>query len=132
MSGSTIYRYCALYLRYRMLRKYGVEICKGAMLSKSVILRHPVGIILGGGADVRDNVTIHQGVTLGAKDFEAGGGSVFCKQLINKNTIIGAGAKILGDVVIGENCIISANAVVTKSVPPNSIVYGANKIKLRV
>ncbi|UUF09750.1 hypothetical protein J0J70_12450 [Turicibacter bilis] len=47
--------------------------------------------------------------------------------MVGKNTIIGAGAKILGDVIIGENCTIGVNAVVTKDVPSNTTVVGYNK-----
>ncbi|GHB22044.1 serine O-acetyltransferase [Shewanella indica] len=130
-SSFLLSRNVASYFRYRLLRKYGVEICKGALLSKSLILRHPVGIVIGGGAVIKERVTIHQGVTLGAKDFNENGNSVFCKQIINDDVIIGAGAKILGNVEIGKNSVVSANAVVTKNVPENSIVVGVNKIKSR-
>ena len=50
-----------------------------------------------------------------------------CQQIVGENTIIGCGAKILGDVTIGKNCIIGANAVVTIDVPDNTTVVGFNK-----
>lgn len=55
----------------------------------------------------------------------------YYKQFIRKNTIICTGAKILGDLTIGENCIIGANAVVTKDVPDGATVVGFNKIILK-
>ncbi|TVL09938.1 hypothetical protein AYI72_00990 [Shewanella algae] len=117
------------YLRCRLLRKYGVEICKGAVLSKSVIFKHPTGIVIGGGAVIEDDVIIHQGVTFGAKNFDDAGKGEEAKQLIKRGAIIGAGAKVIGNVEIGENSIVSANSVVTRSVPANCIVYGVNKVK---
>lgn len=67
-------------------------------------------------------------------DFEKRGDSIYgtyYKQIIGKNTIVCAGAKILGDVVIGENCIIGANAIVTKNVPNGATVVGFNKMILK-
>lgn len=75
-----------------------------------------------------DGVIIHQNVTLGALRFNAERRGVDCKQIIGRNTIICAGAKILGNVNIGENCIVGANAVVTKDIPDNSVVVGFNKV----
>ena len=75
-----------------------------------------------------DGVIIHQNVTFGALRFDPETRlGIPCQQIVGKNTIIGAGAKILGDVIIGENCTIGANAVVTKDVPSNTTVVGYNK-----
>lgn len=95
---------------------------------KNVTFRHPVGIVIGGGANLGDNVIIHQNVTLGALKFDENRRGISCKQIIGNNTIICAGAKILGDVVIGENCIIGANSIVTIDVPNGKKVVGYNKI----
>lgn len=81
---------------------------------------------------MEDDVIVHQNVTFGALRFskeERRG--ISCNQIIKKGTIICAGAKILGDVTIGENCIIGANAVVTKNVPDGATVVGYNKIILK-
>ncbi len=130
-SSIRISNYISLYLRYRLLRKFGVEFCKGAYISKPVKLRHPVGIVIGGGAKIGNNVTIHQGVTLGVKDFNHTGKSIFCSQIIEDEVIIGAGAKILGNVTIGKGAIIASNEVITKDVPPNVIALGNNKYRDR-
>ncbi|MDP0017013.1 DapH/DapD/GlmU-related protein [Glaesserella parasuis] len=63
----------------------------------------------------------------GAKFDEMGFGVPY-KQIIGNNCIIGAGAKILGDLTIGDNCVIGANAVITKDIPDNCTVVGFNKI----
>ena len=120
-------------IRDYILYKYGCEIHPEATI-KNIIFRHPIGIIMGGGTVIENNVIIHQNVTFGSLDFEKRGDSIYgtyYKQIVGKNTIVCAGAKILGDVVIGENCIIGANAVVTKNVPDGATVVGFNKIILK-
>lgn len=107
--------------------KYSCDITPSCQLGK-VEFRHPLGIVIGGGAVLADGVIIHQNVTLGALRFNAERRGVDCKQIIGRNTIICAGAKILGNVNIGENCIVGANAVVTKDIPDNSVVVGFNKV----
>lgn len=120
-------------IRDYILYKYGREIHPEATI-KNVIFRHAIGIVIGGGTKLENNVIIHQNVTFGSLDFEKRGDSVYgtyYKQIIGGNTIICTGAKILGDVVIGKNCIIGANAVVTKNVPDGATVVGFNKIILK-
>lgn len=115
------------YYHKKIYYKYSCDITPSCQLGK-VEFRHPLGIVIGGGAVLADGVIIHQNVTLGALRFNAERRGVDCKQIIGRNTIICAGAKILGDVIIGENCIIGANSVVTKNVPDNSVVVGFNNI----
>ena len=111
--------------------KYSCDIDPNCKLG-NVIFRHPIGIVMGGGCLLEDNVVVHQNVTLGALKFDKKERrGIFCNQVIKRGTIICAGAKILGDVTIGENCIIGANAVVTKSVPDGATVVGYNKIILK-
>lgn len=113
----------------KMLRSYGVEICPGAIISRTVILKHPTAIVIGGSAHIGESVIIHQCVTIGAKDIDRmTKRGKECKQVIGDDVIICAGAKILGDVIIGKNSLIGANAIVTRDVPPNATVVGYNKI----
>lgn len=108
--------------------KYSCDITVESNIG-DVIFRHPLGIIVGGGAILKKGVIIHQNVTFGALRFdEKTRRGVMCHQLIGENTIICAGAKILGDVKIGRNCIIGANSVVTVDIPDNSTVVGYNRI----
>lgn len=101
----------------KIFYKYSCDIDPNSKLG-NVIFRHPIGIIIGKGSILEDNVIIHQNVTVGALKFDSiERRGIMSKQYIRKNSIICAGAKILGDVTIGENCIIGANAVVTKNVP---------------
>ena len=113
-------------LHKRIFRKFACDITPGCQLGK-VIFRHPTGIVIGGGAVLADGVIVHQNVTFGALRFdEKEKRGIPCNQVVGENTIIGCGAKILGDVAIGKNCIIGANAVVTKDVPDDTTVVGFN------
>ena len=90
--------------------------------------RHTLGIVIGGYAELHSGVIIHQNVTLGALRFdEIERRGIPCSQKNGANTIICTGAKVLGDIIVGENCILGANAVVTKDVPDNMVVVGYNK-----
>ena len=113
-------------LHKRIFRKFACDITPSCKLG-NVVFRHPTGIVIGGGAVLADGVIIHQNVTFGALRFdEKEKRGIPCNQVVGENTIIGCGAKILGDVTIGKNCIIGANAVVTKDVPDDTTVVGFN------
>lgn len=123
-----IYGFLAYRYTKKIYYKFSCDITPTCQLGK-VVFRHPLGIVIGGGAELRDGVIIHQQVTLGAVRFDnAERRGIAAKQVIDENTILCAGAKILGDVYIGKNCIIGANSIVTKNVPDNSVVVGFNKI----
>ncbi len=98
----------------------GVEIHPGAVLGERVFIDHASGVVIGETAVVGDDVTIYQGVTLGGTSLEGG----VRHPTIGNRVTIGAGAKILGPITIGDDCRIGANAVVVKSAPSNSVVMG--------
>ena len=113
-------------LHKRIFRKFACDITPSCKLG-NVVFRHPTGIVIGGGAVLADGVIIHQNVTFGALRFdEKEKRGIPCQQIVGQDTIIGCGAKVLGDVTIGKNCIIGANAVVTKDVPDDTTVVGFN------
>ena len=113
-------------LHKRIFRKFACDITPSCKLG-NVVFRHPTGIVIGGGAVLADGVIIHQNVTFGALRFdEKEKRGIPCQQIVGQDTIIGCGAKVLGDVTIGKNCIIGANAVVTKDVPDDTTVVGCN------
>ena len=118
-------------LHRRIFRKFACDITPSCKLG-NVVFRHPTGIVIGGGAVLADGVIIHQNVTFGALRFdEKEKRGIPCNQVVGENTIIGCGAKILGDVTIGKNCMIGANSVVTKNVPDNTTVVGYNKFIIK-
>lgn len=98
----------------------GIEIHPGARIGKEFFIDHGMGVVIGETTIIGDNVTIYQGVTLGGTGKERGKRH----PTIGDNVVIGAGAKILGNITIGDNSYIGANAVVIKDVPPNSTVVG--------
>ena len=98
----------------------GIEIHPGAQIGKRFFIDHGMGVVIGETAIVGDDVLIYQGVTLGGTGLEQGKRH----PTIGNNVVIGGGAKVLGNITIGDNSYIGANAVVIKDVPPNSTVVG--------
>lgn len=123
-----LFKWRAARLHRSIFIRYACDITPECTLG-NIIFRHPVGIVIGGGAQLADGVIIHQNVTLGALQFDPiERRGLPCTQIIGENTILCAGAKILGNVVIGKNCIIGANAVITTNVPDHHTAVGYNKI----
>jgi serine O-acetyltransferase len=98
----------------------GVEIHPAATLGTGVFIDHATGVVIGETAEVGNDVTIYQGVTLGGTNLD----HVKRHPTIGDRVTIGAGAKVLGAITIGADSRIGANSVVVKSVPPGSVVVG--------
>ena len=98
----------------------GIEIHPGATIGRSLFIDHGMGVVIGETAEIGCNVTLYHGVTLGGVSLEKGKRH----PTIEDNVVIGAGAKVLGNIRVGPGSRIGANAVVVKSVPANSVVVG--------
>ncbi len=98
----------------------GIEIHPGASIGRGLFIDHGMGVVIGETAVIGDNVTLFQGVTLGGTGKETGKRH----PTIGSHVVIGAGAKILGNITVGDNSYIGANAVVLRDVPANSTVVG--------
>ncbi|HEY4946980.1 MAG TPA: serine O-acetyltransferase [Acidimicrobiales bacterium] len=98
----------------------GVDIHPAATLGAGLFIDHATGVVIGETAEVGEDVTLYQGVTLGGTSLEHGKRH----PTVGDRVTIGAGAKVLGPVTIGDDSRIGANAVVVKAVPPNSVVVG--------
>jgi len=98
----------------------GIEIHPGARIGKRFFIDHGMGVVIGETAIIGDDVLLYQGVTLGGTGLEKGKRH----PTIGNNVVIGGGAKVLGNITVGDNSYIGANAVVIKDVPPNSTVVG--------
>jgi serine O-acetyltransferase len=98
----------------------GIEIHPGARIGSRLFIDHGMGVVIGETAEVGACVTLYHGVTLGGTSLNKGKRH----PTLEDNVVVGAGAKILGAITIGANSRIGANAVVVKSVPPNSVVVG--------
>jgi len=95
----------------------------GVSLPASTFLPHPHGIVVGRGVRLGSHVVIGHQVTLGGTEFD-----LHKMPEIRDGVYLGAGCKVLGPVVVGEGATVGANAVVTKDIPPGSVVVGANRI----
>lgn len=98
----------------------GIEIHPGAKIGKGFFIDHGSGVVIGETAEIGDNVTIYQGVTLGGTGKEKGKRH----PTIGDNVVIGTGAKILGSFEIGDNVKIGAGSVVNKPIPSDCTVVG--------
>ncbi len=99
-----------------------IEIHPGAKIGKGFLIDHGVGVVIGETAIIGDNVMMHHGVTLGGPGWWVTGKYEKRHPTIEDNVILGVGATILGDITIGKNSKIGANALVVNDVPPNSVV----------
>ena len=98
----------------------GIEIHPGAKIGKGLLIDHGMGVVSGETAEIGDNCTIYQGVTLGGTGKDVGKRH----PTLGDNVMVGAGAKILGPVKVGSGSKIAANAVVLNAVPENSTAVG--------
>jgi serine O-acetyltransferase len=98
----------------------GVEIHPGATIGAGFFIDHGMGVVIGETTEIGDYVTLFQGVTLGGTGKERGKRH----PTLGNHVVVGAGAKVLGGIRIGDNVKVGANAVVLRSVPPNSTVVG--------
>lgn len=98
----------------------GVEIHPSAKIGTGFFIDHGMGVVIGETAEIGDYVTLFQGVTLGGTGKERGKRH----PTLGNHVVVGAGAKILGGITIGDNVKIGANSVVLKHVPPDSTVIG--------
>jgi serine O-acetyltransferase len=98
----------------------GIEIHPGAQIGRRFFIDHGMGVVIGETTIVGDDVTLYQGVTLGGTGKESGKRH----PTICDKVVVGAGAKILGNITVGENCRIGSGSVVLRDVPDNSTVVG--------
>ena len=102
----------------------GIDIHPAAKIGKNLFIDHGMGVVIGETAEIGDNCTIYQGVTLG------GTGKEHNKRhpTLGDNVVVGAGAKVLGNITVGNNVKIGANSVVLKDVPDDCTVVGVGRI----
>lgn len=98
----------------------GIEIHPGARIGPRFFIDHGMGVVIGETAEIGADVTLYHGVTLGGTSLETGKRH----PTLEDEVVVGAGAKILGDITVGRCSRIGANAVVVKSVPADSVVVG--------
>lgn len=99
---------------------FGCYISPLAKIGKGLKLPHPIGIVIGDGVSIGENVTVYQNVTLGSLK-----ASELQYPCLHDRVYVGAGAVIIGGVMIGQDCVIGANSTVNKSFPRGSVVVGS-------
>ncbi|QTX05163.1 serine O-acetyltransferase EpsC [Agromyces archimandritae] len=102
----------------------GIEIHPGARIGRRFFIDHGMGVVIGETALIGDDVMLYHGVTLGGKAARGAGRGAKRHPTLENGVTVGAGAKVLGDIVIGAWSAVGANAVVTKDAPPHSLVVG--------
>lgn len=98
----------------------GIEIHPGAKVGRRLVIDHGMGVVIGETAEIGDDCIIFHGVTLGGMKFDP----VKRHPTVKNKVLIGAGAKVLGPILLEEGCRVGANAVVTKDVPAGVTVVG--------
>lgn len=106
----------------------GIEIHPAARIGKGLVIDHGAGVVIGETAEIGDNCTIYQGVTLGGTGKDVGKRH----PTLGNNVMVGAGAKILGPLTIGDNAKIAAGAVVLEDIPEDSTAVGIPAHVVRV
>ncbi len=98
----------------------GIEIHPGARIAQRLVIDHGMGVVIGETAEIGDDCIIFHGVTLGGVKFDP----LKRHPTVGSRVLIGAGAKILGPIHLGDGCRVGANSVVTKDVPAGALVAG--------
>lgn len=114
------HKFWARYISQRAVRKTGIEIHPAATIGRRFFIDHGTGVVIGETAEIGDDVTLYQGVTLGGTGKDTGKRH----PTIGNGVMIGAGAKVLGPFKVGDNSNIAAGAVVLEEIPPDSTAVG--------
>lgn len=114
------HRFLARYISNKARRKTGIEIHPGATIGKGLVIDHGMGVVIGETAIVEDDCQLYHGVTLGGRGTQ----DVKRHPTLLKGAYIGSGAKVLGNITIGRNSKVGANAVVLEDVPDGRTAVG--------
>ncbi|MFO1399066.1 MAG: serine O-acetyltransferase [Burkholderiales bacterium] len=98
----------------------GIEIHPGATIGRRVFIDHGMGVVIGETAEIGDDCTLYHGVTLGGTSWNKGKRH----PTLGRGVVIGAGAKVLGPILLGEGAKIGSNAVVVRDIPPGATAVG--------
>lgn len=113
-------KFIARWISQRSRHKTGIEIHPGATIGKGLFIDHGMGVVIGETAEIGDNCTLYQNVTLGGTGKDEGKRH----PTLGNNVMVGSGAKVLGPFKVGDNARVAAGAVVLNEVPPNSTAVG--------
>lgn len=114
------FKFAARYISQRAVKKTNIEIHPAAKIGRRFFIDHGTGVVIGETAEIGDDVTIYQGVTLGGTGKDTGKRH----PTIGNGVMIGSGAKVLGPFKVGDNSNIASGAVVLDEIPPNCTAVG--------
>lgn len=114
-----IYNLLIMYLKKKQIKRYSCDISYEAKIGRNIKFPHPIGIVIGVGSVIEDNVMIWQNVTLGSK-----GADTKAYPHIKSNVKLFSSSQIIGGITIGENSKVGAFSLVLKDVPDNSTAVG--------
>lgn len=121
-------KFIARLISQRARNKTGIEIHPGAKIGKGLFIDHGMGVVIGETAEIGDNCTIYQNVTLGGTGKDQGKRH----PTLGNNVLVGAGARVLGPFKVGDNARIAAGAVVLTEVPENATAVGVPAKVVRI
>ena len=98
----------------------GIEVHPGAKIGEGLFIDHGMGVVIGETSEIGDNVTLHQGVTLGGTSHQR----AKRHPTLGNNVMVGVGAQLIGNIAIGDNTKVGSGSVVVNSVPANATVVG--------
>ena len=113
-------KFLAELIAQRCRRKTGIEIHPAAKIGRGLFIDHGMGVVIGETAEIGDNCTLYQNVTLGGTGKDQGKRH----PTLGNNVLVGAGAKVLGPFTVGDNARVAAGAVVLDAVPPDATAVG--------
>ena len=113
-------KFIAHLIMYSVRVRFSIDIHPGCKIGKRLFIDHGMGVVIGETAVIGDDCTFYQNVTLGGTGKEKGKRH----PTIGSNVMIGCGAKVLGNITIGDNCKIGANTVVLSSIPSDTTIVG--------
>ncbi len=120
-------RFIAYLIMYSVRVRFAIDIHPACKIGKRLFIDHGAGVVIGETSIIGDDCTIYQGVSLGGTGKEKGKRH----PTLGNNIMVGAGAKILGNITIGDNAKIGANTVVLSDVPENATVVGYKVIEVK-
>ncbi len=113
-------KFLARWISQRSRRKTGIEIHPAAKIGRGLFIDHGMGVVIGETAEIGDNCTLYQNVTLGGTGKDHGKRH----PTLGNNVLVGSGAKVLGPFTVGDNARVAAGAVVLDEVPPGATAVG--------
>lgn len=122
------FKFIARFISQHSRKKTGIEIHPAAKIGRGLFIDHGMGVVIGETAEIGDNCTLYQNVTLGGTGKDHGKRH----PTLGDNVMVGAGAKVLGPFKVGDNARVAAGAVVLDEVPPNATAVGVPARVVRI